>query len=110
MFQLRASAGIGATTSRRNKRREKIARCRATRTAEPCQTQTLPRIVLKLDSNGLALRHRGLEKCFRSKSECARQQVRGKRSDLRIEVAHHGVVVPPRILDIVFQAVERILQ
>src|SRR6476620_1812321 len=49
----------------------------------------------------------GLEELARREIEHARDDVAGESCDLGIQVAHHGVVIPARVLDRVFGLAER---
>src|SRR5579864_6185147 len=67
-------------------------------------------IFLELDLRGLAVGLRGLKELARRETEHPGQNVRGERLNLRVQVAHHCVVITPRILNRVFCLAQRSLQ
>src|SRR6266478_4008660 len=53
---------------------------------------------------------RDFEKLARFETQHIGEDVRGKLLDFRVEVADHSVVVAPRVLDVIFDLRQRVLQ
>ena len=63
-----------------------------------------------LDRLALGIGQIAAEEIHRREAEHARDDVRRERLDLRIQVAHHAVIKPPRGLDLIFGVRELALQ
>src|SRR5690348_12729181 len=105
--QLRASAGTDETKSSRNS----TAARRVSTVALPIASLRRRCIALELDGGHFPLaRRRQFKELPWLKPHRARNHVGRERLDACVQIPHHGVVVPARVLHIAFYLRERVLK